>query len=225
MFKKSMLSALILVTGLMSAQANAALVATDWKSSGDGLATLDTDTGIEWLDVSLTDGMSIEAVSNQLNSTYKGWRLPSYNEVQQLFVNAFGLAPGLHWDVYSLGYDAFLNNFGLTYSSDVSYGTYVGLNGVTVFAGGAGGRAHGRVYTDYVYGNNVSAGVEYAGVFLVSDGGTTLSSINNPSLNINNPNAPVNQVPDVPADVPVHTGFGLFGLALMAFGLRRRKPA
>lgn len=59
-------------------------------------------------------------------------------------------------------------------------------------------------------------------MFLVSDGGTRLSSFNNPMLNINNPKAPVNQVPDALADVPVQAGFGLLGL-LMAFGGRRRK--
>lgn len=225
MLKKSILSALILVTGLMSAQANAALVATDWKSSGDGLATLDTKTGIEWLDVSITDGMSIQEVSGLLSSTYKGWRLPSYAEVQQLFVNALGLTPGAHSEDYSLGYDLFLSSFGSTYSDYVSYGTYVGPNGVTVFAGGAGGRSHGNVYTDYTYGNTISTGIEYAGVFLVSDGGTTLSSVNNPTLNINNPNAPVNQPATEPADVSAHAGLGLFGLALIALGGRRRKSA
>ncbi|BCV27700.1 hypothetical protein [Shewanella algae] len=54
MFKRTILSAFILATGLISAQANAAFVETDWKAQGDGLATLDTDTGIEWLDVSET---------------------------------------------------------------------------------------------------------------------------------------------------------------------------
>lgn len=76
---------------------------------------------------------------------------------------------------------------------------------------------------------HTGSGLDYKnvhdGVYLVSDGGTTLSSISNPNLNINNPNAPVNQVPDAPADVPVNAGFGLLGLALMALGLRRRKSA
>jgi hypothetical protein len=54
-----------------------------------------------------------------------------------------------------------------------------------------------------------------AGVFLVSDGGTTLSSIENPSLNINNANAPINQV-------PLPTTLGLLGLAVSGMSFRRR---
>jgi len=42
------------------------------------------------------------------------------------------------------------------------------------------------------------------GVLLVSDGGVTLSSINDPSLNIQNPQAPINQV-----SAPLLGGFGL----------------
>lgn len=34
----------------------------------------------------------------------------------------------------------------------------------------------------------------YSGVFLVSDGGETKSSIDNPNLNINDPSAPINTV-------------------------------
>lgn len=54
------------------------------------------------------------------------------------------------------------------------------------------------------------------GVFLVSDGGTTLSSINDPTININNPSAPVN------VSAPfLMSGLGMFGLSLV----RRKKQA
>jgi hypothetical protein len=46
---------------------------------------------------------------------------------------------------------------------------------------------------DENYTENFNNG--YFSVALVSDGGTTLSSLNNPNLNINNPNAPINQRP------------------------------
>lgn len=51
-------------------------------------------------------------------------------------------------------------------------------------------------------------------MLLVSDGGTTLSSINNPSLNINNANDPINSVP-----LPATTLLFAFGAA----GFLRRK--
>lgn len=61
--------------------------------------------------------------------------------------------------------------------------------------------------------------VQRKGTWLVSDGGTTLSSTLSPELNINNPDAPINKS----ADVSVHAGFGLLGVLLMAFGIRRRE--
>lgn len=52
------------------------------------------------------------------------------------------------------------------------------------------------------------------GVYLVSDGGVTLSSINDPTLNQNNPNSPAKL--SVPGAI---AALGLAGL----FGWRRRK--
>jgi len=39
---------------LLSATSNAQLISTDFKSTGDGLITFDTDTQLEWLDLSFT---------------------------------------------------------------------------------------------------------------------------------------------------------------------------
>lgn len=56
-------------------------------------------------------------------------------------------------------------------------------------------------------------------IYMVSDGWTTLSSINDPSLNINNANAPVNNATSVPAPATaLILATGLFG-----FSARRRK--
>ena len=57
----------------------------------------------------------------------------------------------------------------------------------------------------------------YFGYFLVSDGGTTLSSIQDPSLNSNNPNAPG------VADVSAPVGMAGATLALFLMGARRNK--
>jgi hypothetical protein len=74
---------------LASMSANAELVSTDWKNTGDALATLDESTGIEWLDLSQTSNMSIDQTENLLSSTFAGWRLSTRSEVTQLMVNAF----------------------------------------------------------------------------------------------------------------------------------------
>lgn len=243
MFKRSILSAFILAAGLISTQANAAFIATDLKDKGDALATLDTETGIEWLDLTLTKGMSINAVLNSIaNGSLKGWRLPTASEVENLmraslptftFTYMYNSGVPYYADTGSGAktriVDSWRNMFGKT-SQHQSYGFY--LKGSAVCNAGAlsDGVSYFTVLSACTPGDLSSSpylnqGSSAHGMWLVSDGGLTLSSINDPMLNINNPNAPANQVPEVPADVPVHAGFGLLGLLLMAFGLRRRNSA
>lgn len=47
MFKRAIVSAFILAAGLISTQANAAFVSTDWKVQGDSKASLHQETGLE----------------------------------------------------------------------------------------------------------------------------------------------------------------------------------
>ena len=87
MFKRLLVIA-TLAAGLISTQASAAFVPTDWKLAGDGLATLDKQTGIEWLDLTQTKGMSIQSVLSQLDGgSFSGWRLPTSSEIEQLFLS------------------------------------------------------------------------------------------------------------------------------------------
>lgn len=57
--------------------ANAAFVTTYWQVAGDKKATLDTETGLEWLDLTQTDGKSYSEVSALLSTTLSGWRFPT----------------------------------------------------------------------------------------------------------------------------------------------------
>lgn len=54
----------------------AVLLEQDWLSVGDGLLTLDTSTGLEWLDLSQTDAMSYNSVVAELGigGLYEGFR-------------------------------------------------------------------------------------------------------------------------------------------------------
>jgi hypothetical protein len=87
-FKNTLVAATLLLS-ITSAQA--ALVESDWQNTGDTLATLDTDTGIEWLDLTQTVNMSISQakLSTEAGSAFEGWRLPTLVEVTQMMVNAF----------------------------------------------------------------------------------------------------------------------------------------
>lgn len=247
MFKRTALSALILASVLISAQANAAFVSTDWKSQGDAKATLDTETGLEWLDLNLTTGRSIFDVKQLIKEggSLFGWRLPTVSEVESLMLRFFpewNLIPGTTSGIERATTNGYTMPEGLNFSTlfslsvqlnfadsfaQWSTGMYSDDDGSTYSAGWFRQHFYANASVRNAVGiHHPRSGESYRdtayGVFLVSDGGTTISSINNPMLNVKNPNAPVNQVP---ADVPVHSGFVLMGLILMTFGLRIRKSS
>ena len=50
------------VLGFTASLASAALSSSDWRESGDGLLTVDSVTGLAWLDLTQTSGLSFDAV-------------------------------------------------------------------------------------------------------------------------------------------------------------------
>ena len=74
----------------------AALVSTNDASFGPNSFTRDTATGLEWLDVNFTDGMSFQNVSAQLGAggTFAGLRHATAAELNQLTLNA-GINPAV----------------------------------------------------------------------------------------------------------------------------------
>jgi hypothetical protein len=230
--------ALIVTALLLSAtSAQAELVETDWKNTGDALATLDTETGIEWLDLTQTDYMSINQAEGLTGEggAFDGWRLPTRDEVTQMMVNAFPsiasqMNPGGSGLVTSATTqneaDIFSALFGQTDTdswNNYSYGMlkndpgqdfsviYSGALDVKSTTNKVNIRSNVNLRNDYNYKNATH------GVFLVSDGGTTQSSLLDPSLNINNTNAPVN-INDVSAPALL----SLMSLGLFGFAARRR---
>lgn len=239
-----------LVLGLASTQSHAALQSVHWKVDGDKKATLDTDTGIEWLDITETDGKSVNYVLSQLGvgGRYEGWRLPSEVEVLNLINSHFNTSlngstsvqfngasavDGTRWMKTKSIYDS----FGVTYSrgsfgwsgfESYMYGKYIANDGNTVKTAGSlswvdgGGSGYFKLLGgEGSYSKDWVDRDEVYGVFLVSDGGLTFSSLANPMQNINNPNAPVN-APVAAVSAPA--AFGGIVLSLMAiFGRIKRR--
>tara|TARA_Y100001973_G_scaffold90104_1_gene137226 strand:+ start:525 stop:1247 length:723 start_codon:yes stop_codon:yes gene_type:complete len=223
----------------VSLGANAEFVAGDWKVEGDGLVTADLDTGIEWLSLTETRGMSFNQVSTLLSAEYAGWRLPTRAEVNGLMANITGLVTQENGQkgysgsrsIYQRQAFDVIDVIGETerYTHhSIARGMYlnddVQVEGeAQLLYSGAAARITNSsgtiniIYDDYPARVNddfdtVDTG---AGFFLVSDGGTTLLSLNNPTVNAQNANAPA----DVPA--PVLGSFAMFGLLL--FGRRKLK--
>ena len=76
---------------LFSFNTIAAIISVDWKTPGDNLVTRDTDSGLEWLDLTVTVGRSANDIRSQIlaGGEFDGWRFANAFHVEGFF-NAFG---------------------------------------------------------------------------------------------------------------------------------------
>jgi hypothetical protein len=229
---KKIFVALSLVVALTSSgAANASFVYTDWKSSGDKKSLLHEETGLEWLRLSSTRGQSINSVTADLDTTYDGWRLPTNDEIEEVMGAMFG-GGYLQYSARTQRYNAqsraavdFARKFGQGDTSAAHhYALYKDEDDIVRLFGAyvnGGNGSYANVYAlehASTYTESTVLG-KYGGVFLVSDGGTTYSSQLDPSLNMNNQSAPIN---DVPAPF---IGAMLSGLALLGFSRRKAEKS
>ena len=86
--KRIWLTAMLSLAVWLAPSARAELVSQDYLAPGDGLLTLDSQTGLRWLDVSATHGLS----ANQILAGAGGWnshfRYATYAELSALFEHA-----------------------------------------------------------------------------------------------------------------------------------------
>lgn len=217
-------------------------VETDWLDEGDSLATLHEETGIEWLDISITDNMSIDNVVNEMGEggIFYGWRFPTENEMlfmmESFFDGVFDVREGVRYQVYGdwnavegssfdeSNRDArflfFSDFFGTTYESgDYAQSRAVFLNeGDDILISGIrtnqSSEFRETTLNEAAYYNMPSTSESYFawGVWLVSDGGETLSSMLDPSINQNN-------IKNVSIQ---GASFALSMIAFLFAGIRRR---
>ncbi len=171
-----LLSALLLSVGLAS-DAKALLVQVDLVSSGDALITQDTATGLDWLDLTLTNGLTYAQANAQFAA--QGFRHATVSEVAQLFTNAGSSALSQTWSAQNLAPAQLLldllgctgnctagsANFGQGIADFDTPGSNVLLPYFQVDAGGTVGRA----IAAYPIPGQPKASTQYAGVgnFLV----------------------------------------------------------
>ena len=82
----------ILLTICFSTTTQAALIEADWVAANDTALTFDSATGLEWLDITTTAGLSYNEVAAELGAggAYEGFSFASSQQVAGLF-SAVGL--------------------------------------------------------------------------------------------------------------------------------------
>lgn len=103
--------------------AQASIIDLDWNNPNDGRITLDTMTGLEWLDLSATIGRSYDEVSLEVGpgGEFMGFRHATDVEVRNLWENA-GIPMIGDFDYYSANFlpvQDLMNHIGITW--DLSY--------------------------------------------------------------------------------------------------------
>jgi len=80
--------AMVLVCSLFASNVNAALTSVDYvPNSGDGFITRDSETGLDWLDVTLTVGLTFDQVRTGI-WYQQGFRYATKEDLQILFLHA-----------------------------------------------------------------------------------------------------------------------------------------
>jgi hypothetical protein len=194
MFKTMLIGCMLLVTSV----AQAGFSQTDWLVAGDNKATIHEETGIEWLKLTETTGLSVNQVLEQTGAgeTYEGWRIPTAQEIVGYWEGIFAGSSVLenqqgtvtdyyHYSVQAQRWVTF--NGTQTTSPIRSYGLGYGLDGDVSFFGVSRSPSNTR-YRNAAYTYDENSTNSLMGIFLVSDGGTTLSSQLDPSINQNNVN-------------------------------------
>lgn len=111
-----LVSAIFIGLGLLwSGTASAALLDEDWRNPGDNLITVDTNTGLEWLDISTTQNLSYNQMLPQFGpgQAFEGWRYATPAEFQNLLDS---YAPrGFGMDIYAAGLLNIMDHVGMSY--------------------------------------------------------------------------------------------------------------
>lgn len=171
--------AVALMFCLGGAPARAELLTQDVYASGDQKAVSDTVSGLDWLSLTETFGMSVASVKAQLGAggLFEGWRLPTAGESLVILAQIFEGVPSTTTNIYGSEYNA------MSATWKQVFGAIDGVNGNFMSFGLFFSRSGGYKIAGVDYYNGVTSGATgysssgvnetfsnpYYGVFLVRD--------------------------------------------------------
>lgn len=216
--KSILFSALIGACGLFSANSFADIVQADLYNDGDSKLVYDTESHLQWLDLTETAGMTISEVRDEMDGgLFDGWRFATRDESRLMLSRMFP-----RYDITNAPYlntsraesDLFVDLFGdISDKSRINMSNYMSIG---VVIDGPGWYTFGRyrsglprlyLGTDNVANRTDQVGSYYGyGFMLVSEDADTYSFENNEY--------------NIYKDVPIT--FGLSSLLMLSF-LRKRK--
>lgn len=218
---KKILLAGVLASMLCTSQAYAAFEKQDYLLEGDNQTLYDSTTNLWWLDLGVTDGMSVAQVTMQTGAggQFEGWRVASAAEVESLirsimpsltFNQGQTAFDGVQYRPQALEWISLLGGVGDANMSN-AYGFYRSEGGTLLMTGARTfGSTNAYIFDDYsMNGYTFMHAAPGYGVFLVSG---TAPIVGAPEVSEPSPS-------DVPA--PFLGGLAMFGLALM--GIRRKR--
>jgi hypothetical protein len=121
---------------------NAGLINSDYLSAGDNLAAYDASQSLNWLDLSVSEGWTINNWASNVQQN-EGWRLATNTEVENMLVSMFTTVNALNISSQSfvtasataLEINNFSSVFGQSSDNTRSYGLYVDEDSVWRMAG------------------------------------------------------------------------------------------
>jgi hypothetical protein len=202
---------------VVSFNVSAAMFNADWKTPGDNLITYDSDTGLEWLDLTASSSRSFVDVSSQfdVDEEFEGWRYASVADVAG-FLDNFGGNNTQYtgWSTLNNGlFDVVSPYWGDLYCVDTGCATGEGYS--DAFTGDVlhadASRQHAATLLD-LDTLSLSASQDYVLVFNSAILATTVSTTTGSAL-----------IRDVNV-VPIPAAVWLFGSGLLGLmGVTRRK--
>ena len=209
MYKKLLLTSVLL--GVLSTNAHADFISKDMFSVNDNLSVLDTDSGLEWLSLTETSGLSLNQVSSRLNTDFSGLRLATENEVLEMIYSFYPQTQG-RTSSYMSNQDpsemqSFINLFGNSGLTSTAYGMHTNSFGMVSMTGVYNGGSYGNINTSNYTSSNMDYSEYYYSSWLVLD-----DSIEPPA-----PEEPSGSTP-----VPIPATGGLLALAMAGLCIRRK---